>query len=79
MELLVRFLIIFFIKIVVCDNSTEFHCANGECIEKEWYCDGEPDCEDGDDELNCPSRTCAGMNLQHTRFVLRYFVTVITS
>ena len=30
----------------------EFHCDN-LCINKNWVCDGQRDCEDFSDELNC--------------------------
>ena len=28
-------------------------CVIGECIKKSWVCDGEKDCNNGEDELNC--------------------------
>lgn len=36
-----------------CDPESEFQCANGECIALSDYCNGEPNCLDGDDEQNC--------------------------
>ncbi|CAF1305466.1 unnamed protein product, partial [Didymodactylos carnosus] len=35
-----------------CRNET-FQCSSGQCILMEWMCDGEWDCPDGFDELNC--------------------------
>ena len=30
-----------------------FLCNNGDCIKKQWRCDREKDCKDGDDETGC--------------------------
>ncbi|CAG5134705.1 unnamed protein product [Candidula unifasciata] len=37
----------------VCDETTEWKCANGRCIDKDWRCDHDNDCGDASDELNC--------------------------
>ena len=40
----------------VCGNSCgnrNFYC-NGECVYKNLVCNGDPDCENGEDEENCP-------------------------
>jgi hypothetical protein len=36
----------------VCINE-QMRCASGKCIPLTWLCDGDPDCEDGADELGC--------------------------
>ncbi|CAG5125029.1 unnamed protein product, partial [Candidula unifasciata] len=34
-------------------KSNEFSCGNGYCVLAEYQCDGQNDCENGADELNC--------------------------
>ena len=35
-----------------CDLG-KLYCKNGECLDKERFCDGISDCADGSDELCC--------------------------
>ena len=35
-----------------------FICGNNLCISKSWRCDGDRDCADGQDEMNCTKITC---------------------
>ena len=33
-----------------------YECRSGECIYPKHLCDGEDDCQDGEDEKNCPDK-----------------------
>ncbi|CAK5089234.1 unnamed protein product [Meloidogyne enterolobii] len=37
-------------------SANERACGGNECVKMEYVCDGERDCRDGSDELNCPSK-----------------------
>lgn len=37
-------------------------CKNGQCIRKEWICDGIVQCDDNSDEIECPQ----GRNVNNT-------------
>ncbi|CAG0912760.1 unnamed protein product, partial [Notodromas monacha] len=37
----------------LCSSPTALACGNGECIAKELFCNGKPDCKDGSDENAC--------------------------
>ncbi|XP_071119484.1 very low-density lipoprotein receptor-like isoform X2 [Haliotis cracherodii] len=39
--------------------STQFQCRDAKCIPMGWRCDGDVDCTDKSDEIDCPSTTCA--------------------
>lgn len=43
-------------------EPNEYRCSNKRCVLKTWVCDGEDDCGDRSDEINCgtspPGSTC---------------------
>lgn len=45
----------FMCLIPACPIGT-YHCSNGKCVNNEFVCDGQNDCGDSSDELNCPDR-----------------------
>ncbi len=46
-----------------CDPS-RFQCASGACVSAHWVCDGDNDCKDNSDEVNCPARNCSAQQFQ---------------
>ncbi|XP_065832089.1 low-density lipoprotein receptor-related protein 4-like [Oscarella lobularis] len=59
-NLSIVFLIVVFVRFAHACPSIDFECDNGLCIPKEWQCDGDWDCRDGEDEFGCPaSRNCS--------------------
>lgn len=38
-------------------SDDQFECANGLCIQHPWVCDGDNDCKDYSDEVNCTKIT----------------------
>ena len=47
---------------------SEFACQQGGCIEREWVCDGDIDCEDKSDETNCSKCPKKVMAVKNTNF-----------
>ena len=45
----------FLCMIEACPAGT-FHCSNGQCVNRKFLCDGQNDCGDSSDELNCPDK-----------------------
>ena len=44
----------YLLDIATCEPS-EFQCNDTQCIDSRWRCDGDFDCNDHSDEMNCPS------------------------
>ncbi|XP_037722832.1 uncharacterized protein LOC119555492 isoform X3 [Drosophila subpulchrella] len=36
------------------DHQCDFDCGNGKCLRKEQVCNGQKNCDNGKDEVNCP-------------------------
>ena len=34
-----------------CGECEEFRCNSGACVKNKWVCDGENDCDGGEDEM----------------------------
>lgn len=45
-------------------SANQFACNNGVCIPEFWKCDGDNDCGDNSDEVNCNRSTCSPNNFE---------------
>ena len=39
-------------RVELCHDG-QFACSSGQCIPREWHCDGDNDCPSANDEANC--------------------------
>lgn len=45
-------------------SPLEFTCASGRCVSQSFVCNGEDDCGDGTDELDCTPSSCGPNQFQ---------------
>ena len=48
--------------------DNQFRCASGHCVSELFVCDGDRDCEDYSDEVNCTTRFPGGRFCPANRF-----------
>ena len=72
MNILMRLLLYFFLKLGNANHTTpypcaddKFSCANQRCIVAHWKCDGEDDCGDDSDERGCRKYLCFNFYVWH--------------
>lgn len=53
-----------------CPAITDFVCNNGDCIVYHLECDGQADCLDESDELDCSKYICSNLK------ILDYLITL---
>ena len=51
----------FMCQITACPRGSK-HCSNGQCVNEKYFCDGQNDCGDSSDELNCANFCTKHMN-----------------
>lgn len=55
----------------VCPEG-KLSCGNGECIDKELFCNGKPDCKDESDENSCSElRTMGRLRVLNTKQIVK--------
>lgn len=50
-----------------CKNGT-FQCASGHCVASHFRCDGDKDCRDMSDEIDCPARYPGGRYCPESKY-----------
>ena len=61
----------FYLHLGSCDLS-QFRCNNGKCIEKEFICDSNNDCEDNSDESQTDGALCGKLNYSFSSYSISF-------